>query len=282
MIIAAPSHPSGMETLARTIRLTLSYDGTGFHGWQVQPGRLTVQQTLTEAVQQVLGETVVVHASGRTDAGVHALGQIAHLRIEARLPAANLQKALNTVLPRSIRVMDAQEAPAGFHARRSAIGKLYRYRLYRAPVCPPFLRNFVYHYPYRVDEAVMQAAARRFEGEHDFTSFAATPERRRADIDDPAERLASTLGRRGAVRRVLRSELERQGDELIYEVYGDGFLHHMVRNLLGFLLEIGHGKRRPEEIPEVLSARRRSLAGRTVPARGLYLVRVDYPEKVSE
>jgi len=271
-----------MEIATRTIRLTLSYDGTEFCGWQVQPGRPTVQQTLTEAVAQVLGETVVIHASGRTDAGVHALGQVAHLRIQARLPVENLQKALNTVLPRSIRVMDAQLAPAGFHARRSALAKLYRYRLYRAPVCPPFLRNFVYHYPYRLDEPVMMAAARLFEGEHDFTSFAATPERRRADLDDPAERLAATLGQRGAVRRIFRSELERQGDELVYEVCGDGFLHHMVRNLLGFLMEIGHGKRRMEEIPEVLAARQRARAGRTAPACGLYLVRVDYPEVVPE
>lgn len=271
-----------MNTSARTIRLTLSYDGTGYHGWQVQPGRVTIQQTLTDAVTQVLGESIVIHASGRTDAGVHALGQVAHLCIQARLPVENLQKALNTVLPRSIRIMDAREAPDGFHARRSAIGKLYRYRLHRAPVCPPFLRNFVYHYPYRLDEAAMQAAARQFEGEHDFTSFAATPERRRADIADPAQRLAATLGQRGAVRRVLRSKLERQGDELVYEVYGDGFLHHMVRNLLGFLIEIGHGKRQMNEIPAVLAARQRARAGRTAPACGLYLVRVDYPEMVPE
>jgi len=261
----------------RTIRLTLSYDGTEFHGWQVQPGYVTLQQCLTDAIDRVLHEQVVVHASGRTDAGVHALGQVAHIRIEARLPIENLQKALNTVLPRSIRVVAVQEAAAGFHARRSAIGKLYRYRMYRQPVCPPFLRNYVFHYPYRLDEASMMAAARDFEGEHDFTSFAATPERGRVDIDDPAARLAATLGERGAVRRVCRSELVRLGDELVYEVYGDGFLHHMVRNMMGFLIEIGHGKRSAGEVPQVLAARSRAAAGRTAPACGLYLVCVDYP-----
>ncbi|MGH9480113.1 MAG: tRNA pseudouridine synthase A, partial [Terriglobales bacterium] len=197
---------------------------------------------------------------------VHALGQVAHLLLDrARLPADALTRALNARLPAAIRVLDACEMPAGFHARRDAISKLYRYRIYRGPVCPPFLWRYVYHHPYPLDEAAMAAAAPGFEGCHDFRSFAATPHR-------GAPPLHSTE------RTVLRSRLGREGDELIYAVEGRGFLHHMVRNLTGFLLEVGRGRRQGSEIPAVLAARRRAAAARTAPAAGLYLVRVAYSE----
>ncbi|MGH9486195.1 MAG: tRNA pseudouridine(38-40) synthase TruA [Terriglobales bacterium] len=245
--------------------MLLSYDGSAFHGWQVQPGKATVQQALSDAVWAVTGERVVVHGSGRTDAGVHALGQVAHVRFTSRLPAANLRRALNARLPASVRVREAAEAAPDFHARHGARGKLYRYRIYRGEVCPPFLVHYVYHHPYPLLEAAMAAAAPAWEGRHDFRSFAAAPARDSA----PAH---------NTVRRVWRSELRRQGEELVYEVEGEGFLHHMVRNLVGFLLEVGRGARRGEEISEVLAARSRAAAGPTAPARGLYLVRVDYGE----
>lgn len=247
----------------RTIRLCLAYDGSFFHGWQVQPGQLTVQQTLTDAIASITGERVVVHGSGRTDAGVHALGQIAHFHLRSHLPAANLQRALNTSLPASVRVLAAADVPSDFHARHDARGKLYRYRIFRDPVCPPFLHHFVYHHPYPLLESAMSAAAPAWLGRHDFRSFAATPSR---GVSPPAF----------TVRTIRSSRLWRQGPELIFEVEGDGFLHHMVRNLVGFLLEVGRGVRRGDEIPAVLSARSRSAAGPTAPACGLYLVRVDY------
>ncbi|HXE31224.1 MAG TPA: tRNA pseudouridine(38-40) synthase TruA [Terriglobales bacterium] len=256
-----------MSQPGRTIRLRLSYDGAGFHGWQVQPGLPTVQAALVRAVAEVTGENVEVHGSGRTDAGVHALGQVAHLRLErSTIPAPNLARALNTRLPRSLRVLEASEAVPDFHSRRDAVSKLYRYRIYRGEVCPPFLRRYVTHHPYPLNEEAMRQAAPGFVGEHDFRSFAAAPDKR-------SPPLLST------VRTVLRSEVERHGDELVYEVEGKGFLHHMVRNLVGYLLEVGRGARRAEDIPAVLAARSRRAAGPTAAAAGLYLVRVDYDEE---
>lgn len=253
-------------TDVRTVRLMLCYDGSAFHGWQVQPGQTTVQQTVSDAVWQVTGERVVVHGSGRTDAGVHALGQVAHIEfLQTHLPVERLQRALNARLPPSVRVLAARETGASFHARRSARAKCYRYRIYREPVCPPFLWRYVYHHPYRLEESAMTAAAPAFEGRHDFRSFAATPKRG-----------ATPLG--STVREVLRSQMWREGAELVYEVEGRGFLQHMVRNLVGFLLEVGRGHRRGSEIPAVLAARMRVAAGPTAPPQGLYLVSVAYSE----
>src|SRR6185312_713871 len=165
-----------MSPTPRTLRLRLAYDGSEFHGWQVQPGLATVQQAIQTALRQVTGEEASVHGSDRTDAGVHALGQVAHVELrQARLPVGNLLLALNARLPGSVRVLEVSEAARGFDARRHAISKLYRYRMYRDPVCPPFLRRYVYHHPYRLDEAAMSAAAPGFVGCHDFRSFAATP-----------------------------------------------------------------------------------------------------------
>jgi tRNA pseudouridine38-40 synthase len=265
----------------RNVRLTLMYDGSDFHGWQVQPGVRTLQQTLTDAILEMTGERVVVHASGRTDAGVHALAQVAAFRLKSGVPTAAMQRALNALLPRSVRVTAADEVPLQFHPRRQAIAKTYRYRIYRGEVCPPFLRNYVYHHPYPLDEPAMMAAAAHFEGTHDFSSFA-TVARPRAG--EPRPEIAAEPGmerssnQRGTnVRTIFSSHLARSGEELVYEVRGNGFLHHMVRNMAGLLVEIGKGMRSVEELESVLNARRRSAAGRTAPAAGLYLVSVEYP-----
>src|SRR5215475_14022340 len=172
--------PLDSEKLARNLKLILSYDGSEFAGWQVQPGLTTVQGTLASAIGKLTNEKVLPQGSGRTDAGVHALAQVASFATESSIPTENFLKALNSNLPHSIRVTDVSEVPASFHARKSAVGKTYRYRMYRGAVCPPFLSRYVWHYPYPLDESAMTEAAHNVVGEHDFTSFAAVdPERGR-------------------------------------------------------------------------------------------------------
>ena len=249
----------------RNLKLILSYDGSDFAGWQVQPDAPTVQGTLASAIGRVTGEKVLPQGSGRTDAGVHALAQVATFVTDSPVPTANFLKALNDVLPPTVRVLSVEEAPADFHARKSARGKTYRYRIYREAICPPFLSRYVWHYPFPLDEQAMALAAKVVAGEHDFTSFAAVdPER----------------GREGGpisnVRRVFSSGWERVGDEWVYTVKGSGFLHHMVRNLIGTFILVGKGTLSAEDVTEILKARNRSAAGATAPASGLYLVGVEY------
>jgi tRNA pseudouridine38-40 synthase len=248
----------------RNLKLLLAYDGTGFSGWQVQPDAATVQGTLASAIGRVTGENVLPQGSGRTDAGVHALGQVATFVTGSPIPAENLVNALNDVLPSAIRVLEAAEVPAEFHARKSARAKAYRYRMFRGAICPPFLARYVWHYPYPLDEVMMQEAAAAIVGEHDFTSFAAVdPERGRE------EEVSN-------VRRIFCSSWERQGDEFVYRVRGEGFLHHMVRNLVGTFLLVGKGTLRPPDMARIMESRSRSAAGATVPASGLFLVSVEY------
>ncbi|MGH9535100.1 MAG: tRNA pseudouridine(38-40) synthase TruA [Terriglobales bacterium] len=254
-------------------RLTLAYDGTGYRGWQAQPCGGSIQQRLAAAIAEVTGECAIVHGSGRTDAGVHALAQVAHVHLAARLPPDNLQKALNARLPPEIRVLAAEVAAPEFHARRDAAGKTYRYRWYRGRVCPPFLFRYVHHYPFPLQEAAMAAATERFVGRQDFTSFAAAGDRRA----EAAAQEAAGPGPRDGSREIYRCAITREGEELALEVTGSGFLRHMVRNLAGFLVEVGRGRRQGEEIPAVLAARDRRQAGPTAPARGLSLVAVYYP-----
>jgi tRNA pseudouridine38-40 synthase len=248
----------------RNIRLLLAYDGSEFSGWQVQPDAATIQGTLASAIGRVTGEKVLPQGSGRTDAGVHALGQVASFAIESPIPPENLVKALNDVLPSSVRVLEALEAASDFHARKSAHSKIYRYRIYRAAICPPFLARYVWHYPYPLDEDAMQQAAGSVIGEHDFTSFAAV-DAERGHEDEIS-----------CVRRIFVSTWERAGQELTYTVQGSGFLHHMVRNLVGTFLLVGKNTLKAENISEILTARNRAAAGATAPASGLYLVSVDY------
>ena len=247
----------------RNIKLVLAYDGTDFSGWQVQPSATTIQGTLAWAIGRVTGEKVLPQGSGRTDAGVHALGQVATFALESSIPAENLGKALSDILPASIRVLEAVEAPAQFHARKSARSKTYRYRMYRGTICPPFLARYLWHHPYPLNEDAMKQAAALLGGEHDFTSFAAV---------DPE------LGEEEAsnVREVFCSSWEREGEELIFTIRGSGFLHHMVRNLVGTFVLVGKGTLEPSDMTRILAALNRSAAGPTAPANGLYLVGVEY------
>jgi tRNA pseudouridine38-40 synthase len=257
----------------RNLKLLLAYDGTEFSGWQIQPDAATVQGTLTSAIGRVTGESVLPQGSGRTDAGVHALGQVATFAIQSPIPAENLATALNDLLPSSIRVLEAAEVPAEFHARKSAQAKTYRYTIFRGAICLPFRARYVWHYPYPLDEATMQQVAACIVGEHDFTSFAAVdPERTR-------EQGRQEEGRQEAVsnvRTIFSSTWLRQADDLVYTVRGSGFLHHMVRNLVGTFLLAGKGTLEPSELLQILTARSRSAAGATAPASGLCLVSVEY------
>jgi len=248
----------------RNFKLVLSYDGSEFSGWQVQPDAPTIQGTLASAIGRITGEKVLPQGSGRTDAGVHALAQVATFATESPIPADNLVVALNDVLPPAVRILQAAEVPVDFHARKSARAKTYRYRMYRAAICPPFLARYVWHYPYPLKEEAIQEAAAFVVGEHDFTSFAAVdPERGK---EEPVSN----------VRTIFSSDWRRNGDEFAYTVRGSGFLHHMVRNLVGTFLLVGKGTLRPEDVRSILEARNRSAAGATAPASGLYLVEVEY------
>jgi tRNA pseudouridine38-40 synthase len=244
----------------RRIRLTLSYDGTEFHGWQVQPGLRTIQGTLEAVVAEIEKGPVHVAGSGRTDAGVHALEQVAAFSMENPIPMYNLRKAMNRLLPPSIRVWTAEEVAAEFHPRFNAVAKTYEYRIERRESCPPFDWRYVYHHPYRLDEERMMALAPMFEGERDFTAFAASDERDAAGGSK--------------VRTVFQSKLERHGDRLIFSVRGSGFLKHMVRNMIGTLLEAGKGNLDEAGLRALLSPSGRG--GPTAPAKGLFLVNVAY------
>ncbi|MGP0019586.1 MAG: tRNA pseudouridine synthase A [Candidatus Sulfotelmatobacter sp.] len=271
----------------RNLKVTLSYDGAEFSGWQVQPDASTVQGALASAIGRITGEKVLPQGSGRTDAGVHALAQVMTFITESSVPTQNFVKAMNDILPASVRVLEVEEAPPEFHARHSARAKTYRYRIYRESICPPFLARYVWHYPYRLAEAEMGRAAELVPGEHDFTSFAAVdPERGRREAaglrSESGSESPSHTGTSEAVaavsniRKIFSSSWERVGDELIYTVRGSGFLHHMVRNLVGTFIQVGKGTLQVEDVTRILEARDRSAAGATAPANGLYLVNVEY------
>ena len=257
----------------RNLKLTLAYDGHDFAGWQVQPDRLSVQGTLVSAFEHLTGEKTLPQGSGRTDAGVHALAQVATVTTNSPIPVDNLVRALNDILPRSIRVLAAEEMPPEFHARRSAIAKTYRYHIYRGAICSPFQARYVYHHPYPLDESRMIQAAALVEGEHDFTSFAAVDPERNKDRGKDSSKESTEINN---VRTIFLSQWQRHGDELIYTVRGNGFLHHMVRNLVGTFLMVGKGSLSVADVRRILELRDRSAAAATAPASGLFLVSVEY------
>lgn len=262
-------------------KLVLAYDGTDFHGWQIQPGSPTIQGELAQAILRVTGESVLPQGSGRTDAGVHARAQVASFRLAAAIPAANLVRALNRTLPSAIRVFSAEGMPDDFHARHSAVGKTYEYRILVADpfwgvVCPPWQARFVYAVERPLQLESMQSAAASILGPHDFTSFAASD-------PDRTQRMQEAAGETESISniRIIRDSAWTQEEDglFIYRVTGNGFLHHMVRNLVGTFLEIGWGERQTEQMPAILNARNRAAAGRTAPARGLFLHQVDYEQR---
>jgi tRNA pseudouridine38-40 synthase len=246
----------------RRIKLIISYDGSEYNGWQVQPGLPTIQGVLETAFLDIEKKPVHVAGSGRTDAGVHALAQVAAVSIHNPIPTPNLKKALNRLLPADIRVIAVQEVAPDFHPRFDATSKTYEYRLYRGEVCPPFDRRYLHHHPYPMDEQAFVAAAPVLEGEFDFSCFAASDER---DLEGKSK-----------VRRIFSSRAAKSGDELIYRVTGRGFLKHMVRNIVGTLLEVGKGNIDAGKLRWLLTAPARVKAGPTAPACGLCLIEVHY------
>jgi tRNA pseudouridine38-40 synthase len=271
----------------RNIKLNLAYDGTEFHGWALQPGRPTVQGTLVAVASRLTQERVFLFGSGRTDAGVHALGQVASFKTNSTLAPDEFQRAFNALLPPSIRVLDCREESPDFHPRWNALAKTYEYRIYRGRIVPPFEQRYVLHYPFPLDESAMARAARMFEGVHDFTSFAAS-----ADGEEEGER------KREPTREILRAEMTRvsrqsiwsaafrdtgradaPGEELTFTVRGKSFMRFMVRKMVGTLLEIGRGKLAPDDITRLFELRDRSASGPTVAPQGLFLVSVEYPDR---
>jgi tRNA pseudouridine38-40 synthase len=252
----------------QTIKLTIAYDGADFHGWQLQPGLPTIQGALQDAIRQITQEAITIHGASRTDAGVHALGQVAHFKTHSTLDAHEIQRGMNALLPPSVRIVAAQEVGHDFHSRWLAQGKTYRYRIYRGEVLPPFDHRRAFHYPWPLDEAAMSAAARAFEGRHDFTSFAASTGSEEDDKDRDMQRV------------IHSSEIVREPDrdEISYVIRGRSFLRYMVRKIVGTLIEVGKGRLAPADIPQIFAARDRSRSGPTVPPEGLYLVALEYPD----
>jgi tRNA pseudouridine38-40 synthase len=278
-------------------KLTLAYDGSGFHGWQIQPGLTTIQGTLSEAIARLTGEHTLPQGSGRTDAGVHALAQVVSFRLAAPVPASNLQRALNRILPAGIRVLSCEEVPPSFHARHSARSKTYEYRIFERRIrltpsqpaleriCSPFLAPYAWDCRWPLSLDAMTEAASHLLGSHDFTSMAATdPDRSERDADDGSP--SSRPTKINPVKTITLAEWSRRSvpmqespaheDLLIFRIAGSGFLHHMVRNIVGTLVEIGRGSLAPRDLTRILDARDRTAAGPTAPARGLYLVEVVY------
>ncbi|HVS87124.1 MAG TPA: tRNA pseudouridine(38-40) synthase TruA [Candidatus Acidoferrum sp.] len=252
----------------RHFKLTIAYDGTDFHGWQMQANKPTIQGEIVNVLRRITQENIILHGAGRTDAGVHALGQVASFRTHSPLSAAEFQRALNALLSPAIRIVTAEEVGPDFHARWSARGKIYRYRLYRGKVVPPMLWRYVLHYPFPLDENTMRDAAARLVGNHDFASFAAST----GSEEDDKERHTE--------REIYSAELDRSADneELVFTVRGRSFLRYMVRKMVGTLLDVGRGKLKPEDIDRLYQLKDRSKSGPTVPPQGLCMVAVEHEE----
>jgi len=243
----------------RNLKLTLAYDGTEFHGWQIQPQLRTSQGELKQARQKLFNHEVGVTGSGRTDAGVHAHGQVANVQTTRTMDTEAVLRGGNALLPKEIRILSVDEVDPEFHARRSARSKTYEYRVWRNPVVDPFRCRYVYAFRYPICEASLDAGTARFIGTHDFTSFCATA----TEIED-------------RTRTIYEASWDRRGEEWIFRIRGNGFLQYMVRTITGTLLDIGQDRLRPDQVTEIFAARDRRLAGPSLPPHGLHLMRVEY------
>ena len=244
----------------RNIKLLIEYDGTNYQGWQVQPKGPTIQGILEEKIGLLTGQSVQLFGSGRTDSGVHALGQVAHFKTQSQMDTHTIQRALNSLLPHDIVIQKAEEVDEGFHARKYSKSKIYEYRILNRNLRSAFHRGYVWHIPQKLNLTEMKKATQSLIGEHDFSAF--------RTVGSPT---------RTTVRRVIRAEWKRGRDGLIrFEIEANGFLKQMVRSIIGTLVEIGKGRMEAAEIREILNSRDRKEAGPTAPAQGLFLKEVKY------
>jgi len=246
------------DAFPRNVKLTIEYDGTAYCGWQRQPEAPTVQGALEAGIERLVGHPVTLHGSGRTDTGVHALGQVANFRTRCQIPASKLHLAINAHIPEDIAIVRAEDVPLDFHARYSAKRKTYRYSLVCRPVRPAVGARCVHWVRWKLDAEAMRAAAALLVGEHDFTAF---------ETESEGE---------NCVRTVFRSDIERSGEWIDYHVAANGFLYNMVRAIAGTLIEVGSGRRPPDDVARLIASRDRTLAGPTAPAKGLCLMSVEY------
>lgn len=243
----------------RNIKLTIEYDGKDFNGWQRQPNKLNIQGTIEQAIKIVTGEDVDLMASGRTDAGVHAFGQVANFKTNSNIPIEKIPLAINSQLKSSIIIKSAEEVDERFHSRYNAKHKTYRYIINNSKTGTALYRNLQYCFPIKLDVEKMKEASKFFEGEHDFKAFK-----------------SSGTSAKNSVRTIYKAVVKEEGENIIIELTGNGFLYNMVRIISGTLLDVGLGKINPSEIPDIINSKDRQRAGKTLPAHGLYLVEVLY------
>lgn len=243
----------------RNIKLIIEYDGKGFNGWQKQPEKLNIQGEIEQAIEEITGEKVDLTASGRTDAGVHSLGQTANFKTNSKIPIEKFAKAINSRLKKSIVIKSAEEVDENFHSRYSVKSKTYRYIINNSENGTAIYRGLEYHVPMKLEYEKMNEAIKYFIGEHDFKAFK-----------------ASGTSSKSSVRKILAGSVRKEEERIIIEVTGTGFLYNMVRIISGTLLDVGLGKTKPEEISEIINSKDRTKAGKTLPAHGLYLLQVNY------
>ena len=243
----------------RNLKLTIEYDGKDFNGWQKQPTKMNIQGTIEQAIKQITGEDVELNASGRTDAGVHALGQVANFKTNSKIPIEKFAIAINSKLKRSIVIKKAEEVDERFHSRLSCKRKTYRYIINNSPEGSAIYRNLETHIPQKLDVEKMKKAVKYFEGEHDFKAFK-----------------ASGTSSKSSVRTIYETNVYQENEKIFIELTGNGFLYNMVRIIAGTLVDVGLGKIEPEEVPKIIQEGKRENAGKTLPPNGLYLVKVMY------
>lgn len=260
----------------RTVKLSVSYDGTDYIGWQRQAAGTSVQGLLEEALESVVGHAHAIAGAGRTDAGVHAVGQVASVVVDSSMPLATLVRALNAHLPPDVRVLDAEDRPASFHARFSARRKVYVYRLLNTSIASPFEHRYAWHCPIALDLDAMQRAIDLLVGTHDFSAFRGAG----SEVASSVRTLQRATVTRTSSWTARRDTVSAGGGLVEFRFEADGFLRHMVRNIVGTAVDIGRGRMMVDDVPDLVASRDRRHAGPTAPPEGLFLLRVDYEEEV--